>query len=60
MSSRCNGRAKPSKVKGGVFRDKGDTYILLVFCMFIKTSILSSISFCISFKREAETRITPF
>lgn len=33
------------------------TYSLLFFCIFIKTSIFSSISFCISFRRESKARI---
>lgn len=33
------------------------TYSFLLLCIFIKTSIFSSISFCISFKREFKARI---
>lgn len=35
----------------------GHTYSLLFFCIFIKTSIFSSISFCISFRRESKAKI---
>lgn len=35
----------------------GRTYTLLFFCIFIKTSIFSSISFCISFQERIKARI---